>query len=293
MNLVSLLKRYHAALIVGISLAVLYRSILLDLALDWWNDPNYSHGLVLPFITLWLIWRRKEKLAAIPRVPSNLGLIVMIGSLGLLFLGEVGAELFLTRISLLGFLGGLVLFFFGWKHLRLTAFPLALLLLAIPLPAVIFYQITFPLQVLASKLGSSLLEASRVPVLREGNVIFLPNITLEVAEACSGIRSLFTLATLTILYGYLAEDSLWMRLAVVAMTVPLALFSNGLRIMGTGILAQYVTPEAAEGFLHTFSGWFIFIVAMITLMAIHRCVAWIKKAVEKKHESRGDSLLTT
>jgi exosortase len=187
----------------------------------------------------------------------------------------------------LAFIGGLVLFFFGWNHLKQTAFPLGILLLAIPLPAVIFYQITFPLQVVASKLGSFLLEVSRVPVLREGNVIILPNVTLQVAEACSGIRSLFTLCTLTILYGYLLEESTWLRISIVAFTIPLALFSNGLRIMGTGIMAQYVSPEAAEGFFHTFSGWIIFIIALVTLVSVHKLFTALRNATtKKKNEDR-------
>jgi len=293
MDLGSLAKRYYKALIVIIGLAILYRQILYELAQDWWNNPDYSHGLVLPFVTLWLIWRRREKLAATPSAPSNFGLLVMIGSLCLLFLGQLGAELFTTRVSLLFLLGGMVLFFFGWKHLRMVAFPLGLLLLAIPLPAIIFYQITFPLQLLASRLGSFFLETTRVPVLREGNVMVLPNVTLEVAEACSGVRSLFTLATLTILYGYLLEDGILLRLVLVALTVPLALFCNGLRIMGTGILAQYVTPEAAEGFFHTFSGWFIFLVALIILLAVHKGLSWIKQALETKHETIDQSLIPT
>ena len=286
-ELISFAKRYYKALIIIAGLAILYRHILYELAQDWWNDPDYSHGLVLPFVTLWLIWRRKDKLAALPVRPTNLGLLFMGGGLLVFFVGDLGAELFSTRVSLLIFLAGLILFLFGWKHLQMLAFPVGLLILAIPLPAVIFYQITFPLQILASKLGSFLLETSRVPVLREGNVIVLPSISLEVAEACSGVRSLFTLLTLTILYGYLMEEGFAGRLVLVALTIPLALFCNGLRIMGTGILTQYVSPEAAEGFFHTFSGWFIFIIALITLMAVHKGFGWLRLAPVGKEVKDG------
>lgn len=289
----SLIKRYYKPVLIVIAMAVLYWSILADLARDWWNDPNYSHGLVVPLITLWLLWRRKDNFAATAVSPGNFGLVVIVGALVVLFLGELGAELFLTRFSLWLLLGGIVLFFFGWNHLAEAAFPLCLLLLVIPLPAVIFYQITFPLQLVASRLGSFLLESARVPVLREGNVMVLPNVTLEVAEACSGIRSLFTLATLTLLYGYLAENSLWIRVVLFLFTVPLALFCNGIRIMGTGLLAQYVTPEAAEGFFHTFSGWFIFILAFITLLATHKCVVWLKKNREIKSNAHEGYIITT
>ena len=209
--------------------------------------------------------------------PRNLGLVVMLAGLGLLFLGELGAEFFLTRISILAFSCGLILFFLGWGHLRIVSLPLALLLLAIPLPAVIFYQLTFPLQLLASQLATFLLETSRVPVLREGNLIVLPDITLEVVEACSGIRSLFTLLTLTILYGYFFEAKASLRIVLVMLTVPLALFCNGLRIMGTGILTQYVDPMAAKDFFHSFSGWFIFLVALALLLGIHRVLGYLDR----------------
>ena len=283
MKLICLGKRYYKELIILVGLTILYRQVLRELSWDWWNNPDYSQGLILPFVTLFLLWQRREKLAETPSAPSNLGLAVIIGALGLLFAGELGAEFFLTRISLLIFLAGLVLFFYGWKHLKMVSFPGGLLLLAIPLPAIIFYQITFPLQLVASQLGAIFLEGFRVPVLREGNLIILPNITLEVVEACSGIRSLFSLTTLAILYAYFLEGRTSYRLILVGLSVPLALFCNGLRIMGTGILTQYVNPEAAEGFFHIFSGWFLFATALFSLFLIHRILVrfWKTKQVEK------------
>ncbi len=203
MKLGSLARQYYKALIIGAGVAVLYSEVLRELAFDWWNNPDYSHGLLLPFVTLYLIWQKKDSgrtavqpstmygtpsgtipitamaccfpssdLAGSPSAPSKLGLMVMLGSLGLLFAGHLGAEYFISRVSLLLFLGGLVLFFFGWKHLRIVSFPLGLLFLAIPLPAVIFYQLTFPLQLIASQLATFFLETSMVPVLREGNFLF-------------------------------------------------------------------------------------------------------------------------
>ena len=285
MGLGSLAKQYYKALIIGAGVAVLYSEVLRELAFDWWNNPDYSHGLLLPFVTLYLIWQKKEKLAGSPAAPSKFGLMVMLGSLGLLFAGHLGAEFFISRVSLLLFLGGLVLFFFGWKHLRMVSFPLGLLFLAIPLPAVIFYQLTFPLQLIASQLATFFLETSMVPVLREGNVIVLPNITLEVVEACSGIRSLFSLMTLTILYGYFMEGRTSFRLILIGMTVPLALFTNGLRITGTGILTQYVNPAAAEGFFHSFSGWIVFLIAFASLFVIHRGLQLFNRPERKEDGS--------
>ena len=283
MKLIGLGKRYYKALTILVGLTILYGQVLQELSWDWWSNPDYSHGLVLPFVTFYLIWQRRTKLAETPAAPSNFGLLVMVGALGLLFAGELGAEFFLTRVSLLIFPAGLVLFFYGWKHLQIVSFPAGLLFLAIPLPAIIFYQITFPLQLVASQLGAIFLEGFRVPVLREGNLIILPNITLEVVEACSGIRSLFTLTTLAILYAYFLEGRISFRFILIGLSVPLALFCNGLRITGTGLLTQYMTPEAAEGFFHTFSGWFIFVTALLSLFLIHRILDrfWKTKRVEK------------
>jgi len=278
----SLARRHWKALAIAALVGLLYRSVLHELALQWWDDPDYSHGLLLPFVIALLVWTRREKLAATATAPSNLGLLVILGGLALLFAGELGAEFFLARLSLPVLATGLILFFLGWAHFRQLAFPLGLFLLAIPLPAIIFYQITFPLQILASRLGSSFLELWEVPVLREGNLIILPNTTLEVVEACSGIRSLFTLTTLTILYGYFLENRVSLRLVLVALSVPLALFCNGLRIMGTGVLTQYMSPEAAEGFFHTFSGWFLFSAALISIFAIHKVLRFFVRDLRIK-----------
>jgi len=288
-DLWSMARRHWKALVLSSLVAVLYRGVLWELAFEWWDNPDYSHGLLLPFVMAFLIWNRREQLAALSPAPRNLGLFIILGGLGLLFAGELGAEFFLTRVSLPVLVAGLILFFLGWGHMRLLMFPLGLFLLAIPLPAIIFYQITFPLQLLASRLGSSFLEATQVPVLREGNLIVLPNTTLEVVEACSGIRSLFTLTTLTILYGYFLERRVSLRLVLVALSVPLALFCNGLRIMGTGLLTVHISPEAAEGFFHTFSGWFLFSVALLSLFAVHKLIGLFVKdasaAIPKPAES--------
>ncbi len=278
MDLKDFTKRYYKPILITVGLALLYRGILAKLAFDWWYNPDYSHGLVLPFVTLYLLWRKRDQWTETPAAPSHLGLLAMVGALVLLFLGELAAELFIPRFSLLVFIAGAILFFLGWKHLRLAAFPVSLLLLAIPLPAIVFYQLTFPLQLLASRIGAFFLETFSVPVLREGNLIILPNITLEVVEACSGIRSLFSLTTLTILYAYFLEGKTSFRIILVGLSIPLALFCNGLRIMGTGVLTQYVNPEAAESFFHTFSGWLIFVTAMISLFLFHRGLHFLRRS---------------
>jgi exosortase len=145
----------------------------------------------------------------------------------------------------------------------------------IPIPALILQQVTFPLQMLAAKLATALLQLVQVPVLREGNVIVLASMPLDVAEACSGIRSLLTLVTLAIIYGYLMETRIWMRVLLAISAVPIAVAANSFRIFGTGLLVQYWDPDKAEGFFHTFSGWLIFVVALIMLFALHRLLSSI------------------
>ena len=195
--------------------------------------------------------------------------------------GQLGAELFLTRVSLIGVLAGAVLFLYGWEHLRITWFPLAFLILMIPIPAIIFNQIAFPLQLLASRFGETVLQLFNIPVLREGNVITLANTQLEVAEACSGIRSLISLLTLGIVYGYFTDKRLSVRAALRSPRFPVAIIANGLRVAGTGIAAYRYGQEAAQGFFHEFSGWVVFVVSLALMFLIHRTLRAVAPAPAK------------
>jgi len=248
----------------------LYSSILLHLAKQWMNDPNASHGFFVPAFSLFVLWQNRARLARQPRRPSSWGLLIVACGLLVLVVGVMGAELFLSRVSLLLLIAGLVIFFAGWSCFRAVIFPWAFLILMIPVPAILFAEVTFPLQILTSKLASLLLPLAGVPVLREGNVIYLPAMPLEIAEACSGIRSLLSLASIAIIYGHLAESRLWTRITLALAAIPIAVAANSLRIVGTGLLVQYWDPEKAEGFFHTFSGWLIFLVSLAMLFLLHR-----------------------
>jgi len=249
---------------------LLYQDVIAKLVRDWAHDDNYSHGFLIVPLALYLCWERRAKLAVLPIRPSLFGLLCIAGSILVLMAGVLGAELFLTRVSIIGTIAGTVLFLFGWQHLRVLAFPIAFLLLMVPLPAIIFNQIAFPLQLLASRVGEATLSAADIPVLREGNVIILAHTTLEVAEACSGIRSLISLLTLGIIFGYFSDSRAAARWAIALVTVPIAVFANGVRVAGTGIAAHYYGPAAAEGFFHTFSGWLVFLVAFALLVIFQR-----------------------
>jgi len=270
------LPRWQGAALLAL-MACLYASILARLFSQWINDPNFSHGLFVPFFALFVLWQDRKKLGLIAPAPSWSGLPILLVALLMLMLGVLGAELFFSRVSLLILLAGLIILFQGWAFFRALLFPWAFLILMIPIPTLILQKVTFPLQLLASKLASVLLPVVGVPVLREGNVIVLPSMPLEVAEACSGIRSLLSLVTLAIIYGFLMDDRKWVRVVLACSAVPIAVAANSFRIVGTGLLVQYWDPEKAEGFFHAFSGWLIFVVSLILLFAVHRMINWIWK----------------
>jgi exosortase len=252
--------------------AAAYHQVLGKLVLDWQNQDN-SHGFLVPLFAAFLVWEKRKTLRDTKIAPVWSGIAVIALGLGVLILGVYGSELFLSRVSLLILLAGLVLSFGGWQFLRELRFALLILLLAIPLPAIIFNQITFPLQILASKLASALLPLFGVPVLRDGNIIRLPVMDLEVAEACSGIRSLMSLFTLAVFYGYFMENSRWRRVVVVLASIPIAIAANAVRILGAGLCVQYWDPEMAQGFLHEFSGWVVFLVSLLCLYLVHRAMS--------------------
>lgn len=255
--------------LVGMILIAIYFNVFTKLVFDWYNLPDFSHGFLIPFFAAFLFWTKRNAVLAIPAQPSWFGVPLIVLALATLLAGVYGAELFLSRISFVLLLAGLVLTFFGWRMLRELQFVLLVLLLAIPIPAIIFNQITFPLQILASQMASAVLPWMGVPVLREGNVIQLPAMQLEVAEACSGIRSLMSLFTLAIFYGYFLERKPSHRVLLALASVPIAVVANALRIVGTGLCVQYWDPEKALGFFHEFSGWVMFVVSLGCLYLVH------------------------
>ena len=222
-----------------------------------------------PFFAAFLLWDKRHQLQRTVVAPSWAGVWLVALGLFTLILGIFGADLFLQRISFVLLTAGLLWTLLGRAMLYQLVFVLFVLLLAIPLPTILFNQITFPLQILASKLASALLPLAEVPVLREGNVIQLPTMQLEVAEACSGIRSLMSLFTVAVIYGYLLERSNWRRVVMALSSIPIAVAANGARIFGTGLCVQYWDPEKAMGFFHEFSGWLMFLVSLGCLYLVH------------------------
>jgi exosortase len=260
------------AVLIGILVMAVYYRVLAKLVTDWWQIPDFSHGFLVPIFAAYLAWAKRKTLRNIKVAPTWSGIAVVALGLVILLLGVYGAELFLSRISLVILLAGLVLSFGGWQLLKELRFPILVLLLAIPIPAIIFNEITFPLQILATKLASALLQLSGVPVLREGNIIQLSAMKLEVAEACSGIRSLVSLFTLAIFYGYFLEKSPLRRTVLAVASIPIAIAANAVRIFGTGLCVQYWDPDKAMGFFHEFQGWVMFLVSLGCLFIVHRAM---------------------
>jgi len=261
-------KSRFSAVVTGVALAALfgavYWKVVMDLVRDWWTNPDYSHGLLLPFIIAYL-WRR-DATHARRCSPTWYGLTALVGAQLIMLVGYAGAEFFLQRISLLFSLAAIVLLLYGWARLRDVLFLLIVSMLAIPLPTIIFNAVALPLQLFASSVAEHALGLLSIPVLREGNVLYLSQQTLNVAEACSGIRSLMTLLTATVLVAHLAPLQRWAKVLLAASAIPLAIIANALRVAGTGVLAQYFGERAAQGFFHTFSGWLVFVVALGLLM---------------------------
>jgi exosortase len=256
---------------------LVYSSVIKNLVVQWWTDVNYGHGFFVPLLSGYILWHERERWTKSEVKPSNFGFVVMLGAVGLLLLGSLGAELFTGRFSMLVLLAGMILFLAGWKTLRAVSFPLSYLIWMIPIPVIIFNQITFPLQLVASRMATAGLELVQVPVLRDGNVLVMSNYSLEVVEACSGIRSLMTLIALAVAYGYLVEPRRWVRYVLALVMIPIAIVTNAIRILGTGMLAHRYGPSTAEGFLHGFSGWFIFMSALVLMFLCH----WILRRIAK------------
>ena len=276
---------------VAAAVAFVYAAVLVKLGGQWWVDENYSHGLLIPFIIGYILWSERGRLSAAAGEPrAGWGIAAVVVAMLALWAGTAGAELFVQRTSLVLMLAGIMVYFWGFRLLRLALVPLLLLLLAIPVPAIIFNKIAFPLQLFASRCAVWAMRMFDIPVLRQGNVIELMPLgssttkKLEVVEACSGIRSLMTLVTLAVVFAYfthpksgdssggrfawLKRYGTWRSLILVLSAVPIAIITNAARVSGTGILSHYYGTRVADGFFHEFSGWVVYVVAFLMLFGL-------------------------
>jgi exosortase len=272
-------RRFHldaAALITAAAFLVLFYQPLRLLVRDWWTDPDAGHGLLLAPLAVWLAWR--DGLEEPARPSTVAGASILAGAVLLRYLSGLAAELFTMRVAVLGAIVGLIVFYRGWGQVRRSWLPLALLALSIPLPSLLTASLTLPLQLRASALGAWMLHLRHVPVLLSGNIIQLPGHQLFVTEACSGLRSLTALLSLSLLVA-----GLWLhrpagRLLLVLVTIPIALGINAVRVFLTGFLVYFVDPRLGDGFMHLTEGWVMFVIAFASLAT----VGWGLAALERR-----------
>ncbi len=309
---VAIPRTFYKPLAIAAALAFLYFNVLTKLGRDWWQDENYSHGLLIPLIIGFIVWRERKSFAEVSTRESWFGFALVILALFGLWAGTAGAELFIQRVSLVLILAGIAIYFFGLRIVPRVAIPLLLLALAIPIPQIVFNRIAFPLQLFASRCAVSAMQLFEISVLRQGNVIELMPLgakepkRLAVVEACSGIRSLMTLMTLAVVYAYFtrpkvaqtlvgtgseksqtkiyATFAFWRGVILVVAAVPIAILTNAVRVSGTGVLAHYYGTKVADGFFHSFSGWIIYLVAAALLFA----TGWALTRIERGFSHRTD-----
>ena len=256
-------------LITALLLIACYGPLLAGLARQWATDSDMSHGfLVLPVVAF-VVWRRRAELAAIQPQTNWWGFAIAVGGAAQMLLGTLAAQVFITRTAFLVSLVGAVLFLGGTRTLRILAFPLLLLLFLFPIPAIVYARVTLPLQIFASATAETILNWIGIPVLRDGNILELAHQRLSVVEACSGIRSLLSLSFLALIYAYFFDQKVWMRWALLAATIPIAIAANAARVTLTGVLSEY-SAGLAHGAFHLFEGWVLFIVALGLLIAVHQ-----------------------
>lgn len=263
------LKKYWLQLsVTGVLLVVLYWRVVPDMVLQWKQDENYSHGFLVPLIAGYFLWQSWPELKDKAVAPSNWGFVVLVLGLLQLLVAWVGTEFFTMRSSLIVLIAALVLLLFGWQMLKEMALPIGYLIFMVPIPYIIYDIVAFPLKLFVTKVSVWFLQLCGVIVMREGNIIMFPSTTLEVADACSGIRSILSLLALAVAYSFFIQIPAKFRVLIILMALPIAVFTNALRVIVTGFLAQWWGAKAAEGFFHEFAGLAVFALAMVLLVGL-------------------------
>jgi exosortase D (VPLPA-CTERM-specific) len=282
MTFIETLKQYRLQMMVIILLLCgLYYQIIPPMVQQWYHDENYSHGFIVPLIAGYFLYTRWDELKDTTVIPRNVGLLVILFGLFQLLVGWLGTEYFSMRSSLIVILAGLVLYLFGTAVFRIALLSIAYLFFMIPIPYIIYDAVAFPLKIFVTKVSVLILKMIGIVVMREGNIIMFPALTLEVADACSGIRSLISLLALAVAFAFFLRISPWKRWILICAAVPIAIITNAVRVIVTGILAQYWGAKAAEGFFHEFAGMVVFAVAMVMLVSLGTLLGRGKKQISE------------
>lgn len=272
-----------------LGLLVLYAPVFPELWRDWNQDPNYGYGIFVPFISAFLVWRKRKEISQIPPTPYGPGLLVVLFGFLIYLIGIAGNELFSTRVSFIVVLFGILVTIWGKQGTKTVLFPLFYLLLMIPLPYILYYAIASPMKLFATKWAVYAVDMLQITVHHEGNIIYLPNTTLEVANACSGLRSLMALFTFGLVFAYTAQKTLFFRGILIIAIFPIAIVSNIIRIIVTSLLAYYKGAETAHSFLHETSGIVVYSIATILLISLHEMI----RMVHRKKLQTGPKALST
>ncbi|MFH2034760.1 MAG: exosortase/archaeosortase family protein [Candidatus Zixiibacteriota bacterium] len=254
-------------IILGIVLLLAYFPTLIDLVSDWYNDANYSHSFLIPLISGYLIWQKRKSLEQIELSSNGFGLFLIILGLGFFIIGNGASEYFTVRFSLVVTITGIILYHFGSRFFKNIWFALFFLLFMIPIPYVIYFSATFPMQIFASKVTVHLLDIIGMAAVRQGNIIHLSNQSLEVAEACSGMRSLVSLLALGALFAYFHQKRFSAQLILFLSTIPIAVVANVFRVFVTSVIV-YTSPDlrVTDEPLHSIMGASVFVIAFILLL---------------------------
>ena len=252
-------------------LLLCYGPILYRMGVQWATDDDMGHGFFVPVVAGFIVWQRRASLPLVQCQPNGWGLALVILAAFQVLVANLGAELFTARLAFLIALFGVLLYLGGTAFVRALLLPLLLLLFMIPIPQIVYARLTLGLQMLASQLGETLIGWMGIPVIRTGNLLELPSQTLNIVDACSGIRSLLSLLFLSQVYAYFTEKRIWIRWALLFATVPIAIAANAIRVAITGLLSEMDT-KLAQGSYHEMEGYIVFAVALIALVATHRLI---------------------
>lgn len=251
-------------LVGGVLVATFYDGLVL--MVGWWERDEYSHGYLIPVIAGFLIWQKKDQLEKMPFKSSWVGLLIVVLGLLAFFVGELATVYTVIQYAFLITLFGLVLTFMGWEAFKLIGVPLFVLVFMIPLPAFIYNNLSAELQLISSQIGVAVIRLFGISVYLEGNVIDLGSYKLQVVEACSGLRYLFPLMTLGFIAAYFFKGAFWKRTVIFLSSIPITILMNSFRIGAIGVMVEYWGQSMAEGFLHDFEGWAIFMASIGVLI---------------------------
>lgn len=257
------MRRVHLALAV-LALLLCYAQTLRGMITQWWNDEDMGHGFAVPVVIAWLLWRERARWLHLPLQPSRWGFLVLAAGAALQIAGALGAGLFAASLGFLISIAGVVLCLAGFVWLRTWTFPFVLALFMLPKLAIVYNQMTLPLELLATRLAGAMLSLAGFAVTRQGNILGVAGHQISVVEACNGIRYLLPLCFLTLVFGYVADSPLWTRITLVALAVPLAIGANALRVAVSGL-----SPALISGIFHPALGVLAFIVCFIVLLTAH------------------------